>query len=614
LLFMKTSFRTFAAGLALVVATLPAATRAQQAAPSVARAAATRPSALAPVLDSLRAVDGVSRVLPVPAGTDPRYTARFDAVRLDDFAAELRALERVERQFISLDRNRFNRSDSLDAEILALRLRDRIAELRHRGYLLPLGSRSGFHFNFAGLPESARFATVADYDRYIARMQSFRTHTEQQIALLREGIRTGMTMPRAVLEGYERTASMHVATDPASSAFARPLMQLPASFSPEDRVRITRDGMDAIRNSVIPGFAMFARFLEAEYIPASRTSLGVAALPDGRAYYEHRVRMYTTLDITPEQVHAIGAENVARMRKEMDAIRAEVGFQGDHAAFVEHLRLDPRFTVATESEYLALVSHASKLMDGNLPQLFSRLPVTPYGVRPMPAHVAPRQSAGYYDRGDANGTRAGWVNINTSMLPSRPTWAARALAFHEGVPGHHLQIMLTQERAGLSSLQRGGVTVFVEGWGLYAEKLGLDVGLYDDPYDRFGMWSYQIWRACRLVVDSGMHALGWSRERAIAYMAENTGMTVEAVTAEIDRHITEPGQGLAYTMGELEITALRRQAEQRLGARFDIRAFHEAVLENGAVPLPMLRREVTQWIERIASQAPGVKLSDTPAP
>ena len=611
---MKTSFRTFAAGLALVVATLPAATRAQQAAPAVARAAATRPSTLAPVLDSLRAVDGVSRVLPVPTGTNPRYTARFDAVRLDDFATELRALERVERQFQSLDRNRFNRSDSLDAEILALRLRDRIAELRYRGYLLPLGSRSGFHFNFAGLPESARFATVADYDRYIARMQSFRTHTEQQIALMREGIRTGMTMPRAVLEGYERTAAMHVATDPASSAFARPLMQLPASFSVEDRARITRDGMEAIRNSVIPGFAMFARFLEAEYIPASRTSLGVAALPDGRAYYEHRVRMYTTLDITPEQVHEIGVENVVRMRKEMDAIRAEVGFQGDHAAFVEHLRLDPRFTVATESEYLALVSHASKLMDGNLPQLFSRLPVTPYGVRPMPAHVAPRQSAGYYDRGDANGTRAGWVNINTSLLPSRPTWAARALAFHEGVPGHHLQIMLTQERAGLSSLQRGGVTVFVEGWGLYAEKLGLDVGLYDDPYDRFGMWSYQIWRACRLVVDTGMHALGWSRERAIAYMAENTGMTIEAVTAEIDRHITEPGQGLAYTMGELEITELRRQAEQRLGARFDIRAFHEAVLENGAVPLPILRREVTQWIERIASQAPGVKLSDTPAP
>lgn len=593
---MTTPRLRHAAAFALLLLAAPQAIPAQQSASPPARV-----SPLAPILESLRAVDTVSHTLPVPAGVDPRYSARFDAVRLDDFATEQAALERVQAQFNALDRSTFDHGDSLDAEILQLRLRDRIAELRFRGYLLPLGSRSGFHFGFAGAPEDSRFATVADYDRYIARMQSFREHTHHQIALLREGIRSGVTMPRAVLDGYDRTASMHVVADPAASPFARPLARVPASFSAEDRARIQRDGMAAIRASVLPAFAEFARFLAEEYIPASRQSLGVDALPNGRAYYEHRVRMYTTLDISPEAVHDVGVENVTRIRKEMDAIRAEVGFAGDHAAFVEHLRSDPRFTVATEAEYLALVSHASKLMDGNLPQLFSRLPVTPYGVRPMPAHVAPRQSAGYYDRGVPNGTRAGWVNINTSMLRSRPTWAARALAFHEGVPGHHLQIMLALERTAISSLRRGGgVTVFVEGWGLYAEKLGLDVGLYDDPYDRFGMWSYQIWRACRLVVDTGMHALGWSRERAIAYMAENTGMTVEAVTAEIDRHITEPGQGLAYTMGELEITALRRAAEARLGSRFDLRAFHEAVLRNGALPLPALRREVTRWIERTA--------------
>lgn len=586
-----------AIAFALLVLAAPHAIRAQQ---PTSPAAPVSP--LAPILESLRAVDTVSHTLPVPAGGDPRYSARFDAIRLDDFAVEQAALERVQAQLRALDRSTFAHADSLDAEILELRLRDRIAELHFRGYLLPLGSRSGFHFGFAGAPADSRFATVEDYDRYIARMQSFREHTRQQIALLREGIRSGMTMPRAVLEGYDRTASMHVAADPELSPFARPLERVPASFSPADRARIQRDGLAAVRSSVLPGFAEFARFLAEEYIPASRASLGADGLPNGRAYYEHRVRMFTTLDVTPEMVHAIGLENVTRIRQEMDAIRAEVGFAGDHAAFVEHLRTDPRFTVATETEYLALVSHAAKLMDGHLPQLFSRLPVTPYGVRPMPAHVAPRQSAGYYDRGVPNGTRAGWVNINTSMLRSRPTWAARALAFHEGVPGHHLQIMLALERAAISPLRRGaGVTVFVEGWGLYAEKLGLDVGLYDDPYDRFGMWSYQIWRACRLVVDSGMHALGWSRERAIAFMAENTGMTVEAVTAEIDRHITEPGQGLAYTMGELEITALRRAAEETLGPRFDIREFHEAVLRNGALPLPVLRREVTAWIERTAA-------------
>jgi uncharacterized protein (DUF885 family) len=397
-----------------------------------------------------------------------------------------------------------------------------------------------------------------------------------------------------------------VTADPAESPFAAPLERVPIGFPRSDRERIHQDGMAAIRESVIPAFAELAAFFVEEYIPAARSELGVVALPDGRAYYEHRVRMYTTLEISPEEVHEIGRELVASIRREMDAIREEVGFVCDHEAFVEHLRIDPRFTVGTEEEYLALVSHAAKLMDGHAPRLFSRLPRTPYGVRPMPAHVAARQSAGYYDRGSPDGSRAGWVNIDTSMLASRPTWAARALAYHEGMPGHHLQIMLALEDKDLSPVRRNAsITVFVEGWGLYAERLGLDVGLYDDPYDRFGMWSYQIWRACRLVVDTGMHALGWSRSEAIAFMAENTGMTVEAVTAEIDRHITEPGQGLAYTMGELVISELRRDAEERLGADFDLRRFHDAVLRNGTLSLPLLREEMSAWLDAtVAGDSP----------
>lgn len=561
------------------------------------RRAAAQAQPVAALAESLRVARRGPEALPLPAGTDRRYADRLSVVSSEAFERERANLARLLPFAASLDRAQLSRADSLDLAILERQLHDRLAELRFRSYLLPLGSRSGFHFAFAGLPESSRFETVADYDRYIARMQSWREHVAQQIVLLREGIRSGMVMPRAVLEGYEQSAAMHVAADAEQSAFAVPLRNLPPSIGAADRARIARDGMAAIRESVLPGFRELTRFFVEEYIPAARTTLGVTALPDGREFYAHRVRMYTTLDITAEEVHAIGLREVARSRAAMDAIRAEVGFTDDHAAFVEFLRRDPRFTVATETEYLALVSHAAKLMDGNLPRLFSRLPVTPYGVRPMPAHVAPRQSAGYYDRGNADGTRAGWVNINTSMLASRPTWAARALAFHEGAPGHHLQIMLALEDSSLSGIRRSsGITVFVEGWGLYAEKLGLDVGLYDDPYDRFGMWSYQIWRACRLVVDTGMHALGWTRERSIAYMAEQTGMTVEAVTAEIDRHITEPGQGLAYTMGELVISELRADAERELGERFDLRAFHEAVLRNGALPLPLLREEVGRWI------------------
>lgn len=540
--------------------------------------------------------------LPVPEDIDPRYEARLERVSVEAFDQERGALEGFLERLASIDRSRLAHAASLDASVLELQLRDRIAEIRHRGYLLPLGSRSGFHFSFAGQPDG-RFETVEQYDRYIARMQSFHEHVRQQIALLRAGIEAGWVMPAAVMDGYGETAGAHVAPSAEESAFAAPLRALPEHFPPDDRERILRDGMKAIERSVLPGYRALHAFFRDEYVPASRATLGVTEMPGGDAFYAHRVHRYTTLDVTPREVHEIGLAEVDRIRAEMDAIRAEVGFGGDHAAFVEHLRTDPRFTVPTEEEYLALVALAAKRMDGHLPRLFRGLPRTPYGIRAMPAHIAPRQSAGYYDRGDPDGDAGGWVNINTSLLDSRPTWVASALAFHEGVPGHHLQIMLAAENEEISSLRRNsGVTAFVEGWGLYAERLGLDVGLYDDPYQRFGMWSYQIWRACRLVVDTGMHAFGWSRERAIEFMADNTGMTVEAVTAEIDRHITEPGQGLAYTMGNLEITRLRNEAEARLGASFDVRDFHHAVLANGPLPLSLLRREVRSWIEAVASE------------
>lgn len=347
-------------------------------------ARAARPTPLQLVLDALRTADTIQTVKP------------------EDFAREQAALEQVQVRLADFDRRAFTRDDALDAEIVALQLRDRINELKFRSYLLPLGSRSGFHFNFAGLPESSRFETVADYDRYIERMRGFPAQVRQQIALLREGIRTGMTMPRAVLEGYDRTASVHVVDDPSASAFARPFDRFPSIVSADDRARLRREGLEAVRDGAITGFREFARFLAAEYIPAARPTLGLDGVPDGRAYYAHRVRMFTTLDITPAEVHRIGAELVASIRKEMDGIRAEVGFGGDHAAFTEFLRSDPRFTVATEAEYLAQVSLAAKVMDGNLPRLFSRLPRTPYGIRAMPAHVAPRQSAGYYDRGDVD--------------------------------------------------------------------------------------------------------------------------------------------------------------------------------------------------------------------
>jgi uncharacterized protein (DUF885 family) len=488
-----------------------------------------------------------------------------------------------------------------DAEILSRQLRDRLAELRFRAFEIPIGSREGFHFDLAVLPDRYTFETVDQYDDFIAKLQSFGEHAGQRIAQLRAGLKSGRTLPRDVLAGYDEPVAAQVYSDITQSPLHRPFTRLPASLDPADRVRILADGPAAIRVSVMPGLQAYLDFLRREYIPGARKTLGLAGLPDGDAFYRHRIRMHTTLELSPKEVHDTGLREVARLRAEMEQVKTRAGFAGTLAEFMAFLQSDPRFTVRTEGEYLQAVSWAAKRMDGELPRLFSLLPRTPYGVRPMPERIALRQSAGYYDAGAADGTRAGWVNINTSDLGARPLYVAESLAFHEGVPGHHLQIMRTHENPALSGFRRGlAITVYTEGWGLYAERLGREVGFYADPYSDFGRLTYEIWRAVRLVVDSGVHAFGWTRDRAIAYMAENTGFQAGPSTAETDRHITEAGQGLAYTFGMLKILDLRAAAEARLGARFDIKAFHEAILGNGPLPLDLLEREVRAWIETAA--------------
>lgn len=577
----------------LLLATLVGA----QSAPAPSTAAETSQQQLETLIDEVLEWRRQDNFLPVPTATDARYSKRLGAVGSPGFEAQRERLEEYRERLDHIDRGALPEAAAIDAEVLAIQLTNRINELRHHGYLLPVGSRSGFHFGFANRAERS-YTTVTEYDDYVAKLQSFLQHTRQQIVLMREGIAAGWVMPEAVMEGYDKTAAIHIAASATESAFYTPLAAMPDTFTTADRARLLADGEAAIADSVLPAYRELARFFADEYIPAARPTLGVTALPGGAAYYRHRVAMYTTLDLSAQQIHTIGIDKVAELRAAMDGVRAQVGFAGDHMAFVEFLRTDPRFYVDTTERYLEATAYASKLMEGHLPELFGALPRTPFGIRAMPAHIAPRQSAGYYDRGKADGTEAGWVNINTSQLYSRPLYVSRALAYHEGVPGHHLQIMLALENEEISEFRRSsGVTVFVEGWGLYAERLGTEAGLYDDPYDRFGMLSYQIWRACRLVVDTGMHALGWSRERAIEYMADNTGMGLEPVAAEIDRHITEPGQGLAYTLGELEITRLRAAAEERLGSSFDVRQFHDAVLRNGAIPLSILRRQIEAWTQ-----------------
>ena len=545
-------------------------------------------------------------VLPRPEGIDARYAKRLEDVSERRYAEEARTLAEFASRLEAIDRATLNPAVQTDAEVLSRQLRDRRAELRFRAFEMPMGSREGFHYEISAMPDKYNFDKVADFDEYIAKLQSFREHAAQNIALLRAGLKSGRTVQKDVLGGYDEPVQALIADDVRDSLLYRPLINVPTGFAAADRERILRDGTAALRDSVMPGLKDFLAFLRTEYLPGARTTLGLQALPDGEAFYRHRILMHTTLALSPQEVHETGKREVARIRAEMEQVIKRTGFTGTFAEFIKFLQDDPRFTVDSEEKYLQAVALAAKRMDGALPRIFSLLPRTPYGIRPMPERIAIRQSAGYYDQGAPDGTRAGFVNVNTSDIKARPLYVAESLAFHEGVPGHHLQIMRARENTTLSDFRRKlGITVFVEGWGLYAERLGREVGFFQDPYNDFGRLTYEIWRAVRLVVDSGVHALGWTRAQAIAYMAENTGFKIGPSTAEVDRHITEAGQGLAYTFGMIKILDLRKRAEDRLGPKFDLKAFHEAVLKNGALPLDLLDREVTSWIEATGAAVPA---------
>ncbi len=562
---------------------------------------AQAPAAFTRLLSDVSAYRGRGFTLPLPAGVPARYSRRMEDVSEARYSAEAAALSRFADRLRAIDRTTLPAETQLDAEILSRQLRDRLQELRFRTFEIPIGSREGFHFELPALPDRYSFDTTGQYDNYIATLQSFAEHSSQRIVMLRAGMKSGRTVPRDVLTGYDEPVAAQIVADVTQSPLYAPFTRVPATLPAADRERIVSDGAAALRDSVMPGLRTFLEFLRREYIPGARATLGLQSLPDGAAFYQHRIRMHTTLELSPEEVHEIGRREVARLRVEMEEVKTRAGFRGSLADFMAFLRTDPRFTVETEEQYLQAVALASKRMDGELPRLFSLVPRAPYGIRPMPERIAIRQSAGYYDAGAADGSRAGWVNINTSDIRARPLYVVEALAFHEGVPGHHLQIMRTQENSALSAFRRGlGITVFTEGWGLYAERLGREVGFFKDPYSDFGRLTYEIWRAVRLVVDSGVHALGWTRAQSIAYMAENTGFKAGPSTAETDRHITEAGQGLAYTFGMLKILELRAKAEARLGARFDIKAFHEAILRNGPLPLDLLDLEVTAWIDATA--------------
>lgn len=538
---------------------------------------------------------------------DPVFATRFGDHRWDDklspesLADQQRRLEhrKVFRdRWQAIDRSQLNRADQINYDLFGQLLKDDIAEGEFEMYLQPITNRSGFHISFAELPNDVPLHTLRDYENYIARLRAFSRHTDDHIELLRRGIERGLTLPAVVLEGYEGTITPHLVDDATKSLLYKPFITLPQRFSMVDRERLRLEAVQAIQDHVVPGYRRFLNFMKSEYFPACRGSIGVSSVPRGRDFYRHRVRMFTTLDLTPEQVHETGQAEVKRIRVEMEEIISKVGFSGNFAGFVEHLRTDPQFYATTPEQLLKEVTFVLKRMDGELPKLFKTLPRTPYGIREVPAYLAPKTTTAYYQQPAGDGSQAGFYYVNTFNLKARPLYEIEALSLHEAVPGHHLQIALQQELTGLPHFRRfASFTVFIEGWGLYSERLGREVGFYQDPYRDFGRLTYEMWRACRLVVDTGMHYLGWSREQAIRFMAENTALSPHNIEAEIDRYISWPGQAVAYKIGELKIRELRQLAEQRLADRFDIREFHDVVLGSGAIPLTILEENVKNYLD-----------------
>jgi len=537
---------------------------------------------------------------------DTRYNDRLPeasesrhARRAEDLRRFLARLERIAPDALTP-------GDRLNADIFRRLKQAELREIEFGVYRMPLDRMGGYDTFFAELPGFLRFTAVKDYEDYLARLAAFPAYNEGQMGLMRDGIRLGMTQPRpaldGVLDGIERLAS----TDAKESVFFGPFENIPEALAGSTADRLRAEARRLIEGAVVPAYRALGRFMEETYLPGARTTTAAADLPDGARFYEHRVEMFVSRPVSPQEVHETGLTEVRRILQEMEAVRRKVGFRGDHAAFGEFLRTEPRFYAPSAEQLLKEVAYILKRMDGELPRLFRRLPRLPYGIKPVPDYVAPQTTTAYYWEGAGDGSRAGFYYVNTYDLRSRPLYELEALSLHEAVPGHHLQIALQQELKDLPEFRRfEGFTAFVEGWALYAERLGLEAGFYTDPYSDYGRLIYEMWRACRLVVDTGLHAFGWSRAQAIDFLLQNSALTERNVRNEIDRYLTVPGQALAYKMGELKIRQLRRRAEQHLGERFDLRAFHDALLGDGAVPLDVLEAKLGAWIEEQGRASPA---------
>lgn len=456
---------------------------------------------------------------------------------------------------------------------------------------------AGWHQNFVSLADNSPFNTVADYESYLARLAAYPKLNQTAIAISRRAVKEGFVQPCAVLGGFEGSITGVIKAKTEDSRFFKPFAgNAPTGMSAADWTAMKARAVALIRDTVEPEYRAFADFYTRDYKSKCRATVGISALPQGAGYYALQARRHTTTELTPDAIHQIGLGEVARIGAAMDKVAADAGFP-NRAAFVTELRTNPKYYAKTPAELMAAAALQAKAIDGMMPKYFGRLPRLPYGLRAIPAETAEGTTTAYYNPGSPPSGIAGFYYVNTSKLPQRPLWELPALTAHEAVPGHHNQIALQQE-LDLPNFRRylAGFTAYTEGWGLYSEYLGVEMGLYDTPEKLMGRYSYEMWRACRLVVDTGLHAKGWTKAQAIAIMRTNTALSDANIEAEVNRYISWPGQALGYKLGEIKIRELRARAEARLGPKFDLRAFHDVVLGLGAVPLDVLEREVDAWV------------------
>ncbi len=507
------------------------------------------------------------------------------------------------KEFLSrlkqFDFPRLSNSDQVNYKMFEFQVSSAIESIQFESYLFPMFGDTGFYFELLRMGQTAHFKNKREAEFYIEKLEAIPVFLNQWQVNLEQAISSGKVLPAFVLIDFEKPLFSLITENVEQNPLLEPLPQLEKALDKASAAALKKRAIAAVESKVQPSIAAFIKFLTEKYIPAGRESIAITDMPGGKEYYQSQIRYYTTLDLSADEIHNIGLKEVARIRAEMETVIEASGFKGSFAEFVEFLRTDPQFYAKTPEELLKEAAYISKKMDGALPRFFTRLPRQPYGVEPVPESIAPRYTTGRYVGAPLDSTRPGLYWVNTYALDKRPLYVLEALTLHEAVPGHHLQSALTKELDNLPEFRRNSyLSAYGEGWALYCEKLGIEAGFYQNHYSQFGRLTYEMWRAIRLVVDTGMHAKGWSRAKAIKFMEDNTALSKHNVRTEIDRYIAWPGQALSYKMGEIKIVELRNRAEQALGQQFDIRLFHDEILRHGPVTLPILESEINRWIEQ----------------